>query len=101
MPRSQRLSDKSNRHMSRSRFSTSTLSGEEFVPWLASTGALAYTPHLPPERDYYFQYSWIIPGIFSDGTNRRRHYWFGCARKDAMEGLLFAFWNRARQGEIH
>jgi hypothetical protein len=72
------------------------------VPWIASTGELAYTPHLPPERDYYFQYSWIIPGIFSDATNLRRHFWFGCARKDAMEvRLLFAFWNKARQGEIH
>ncbi len=92
---------KRNRHMSRPRFPTCTLSGDEFVPWLASTGELAYTPYLPPETDYYFQYSWIIPGIFSDGTNRRRHFWFGCARKDAMEvRLLFAFWNRARQGEI-
>ena len=72
------------------------------MPWIASTGELAYTPHLPPERDYYFQYSWIIPGIFSDATNLRRHFWFGCARKDAMEvRLLFAFWNKARQGEIH
>ena len=72
------------------------------MPWIASTAELAYTPHLPPERDYYFQYSWIIPGIFSDPTNLRRHFWFGCARKDAMEvRLLFAFWNKARQGEIH
>lgn len=70
------------------------------MPWLASTGELAYTPHLPPERDYYFQYSWIIPGIFSERANLRRHFWFGCARKDAVEvRLLFAFWNRARQGK--
>jgi hypothetical protein len=87
--------------MSQRRFSTSTISGEEFVPWLASAGELAYTPYLPPEKDYYFQYSWIIPGIFSDRANRRRHYWFGCAHKDATEvRLLFAFWNRARQGDI-
>ena len=82
-------------------FSTSTLSGEEFVPWLASAGDLAYTPHLPPDRDYYFQYSWIVPGIFSAGTNLRRHYWFGGQFKDSPEvRLLFAFWNRARQREI-
>ena len=43
--------------MPRLRLSTSTLAGEEFVPWLASGGELAYSPHLPPERDYYFQYS--------------------------------------------
>ncbi len=54
--------------MPRLRFSTSTLAGEEFVPWLASTGELAYSPHSPPERDYYFQYSWVIPGIFRAGA---------------------------------
>ena len=87
--------------MSRPRFSTSTLSGEEYVPWLASAGELSYTLHQPPERDYYFQYSWIIPGIFSPSTNLRRHYWFGGLHKDSHEvRLLFAFWNRARCGEI-
>ncbi len=30
--------------MSRLRFSTSTLAGKEFVPWLASDGELAYSP---------------------------------------------------------
>ena len=93
-----RLDDK---HMPRLRFSTSTLAGEEFVPWLASSGELAYTPHLPPERDYYFQYSWIIPGIFRAGMNVRRHFWFGGPYKDSPEvRLLFAFWNKARQGEV-
>ena len=71
------------------------------MPWLASTGELAYTPHLPPERDYYFQYSWIIPGIFSAGANLRRHYWFGGQFRDGPEvRLLFAFWNKARQGDV-
>jgi len=51
--------------MSRLRFSTSTVAGEEFVPWLASAGELAYSPHSPPERDYYFQYSWVIPEYFA------------------------------------
>lgn len=71
------------------------------MPWLAFSGELAYTPHLPPETDYYFQYSWIIPGIFSSRTNLRRHYWFGAPHKDDPEvRLLFAFWNAARQGMI-
>ena len=87
--------------MPRLRFSTSTLAGEEFVPWLASAGELAYSPHSPPERDYYFQYSWVIPGIFRAGTSVRRHFWFGSPFKDSPEvKLLFAFWNRARQGEL-
>jgi len=87
--------------MPRLRFSTSTLAGKEFVPWLASAGELAYSPHSPPERDYYFQYSWVIPGIFHATTNVRRHFWFGAPFKDSPEvRLLFAFWNRARRGEV-
>ncbi len=86
--------------MPRLRLSTSTLAGEEFNPWLASAGELAYSPHLP-ERDYYFQYSWVIPGIFRAGTGVRRHFWFGGPLKDSTEvKLLFAFWNRTRQGEL-
>jgi hypothetical protein len=38
------------------------LAGEEFVPWLACTGELACSPQLPPERDYFFQYTWVMPG---------------------------------------
>ena len=63
--------------MPRLRFSTSTLAGEEFVPWLASDGELAYSPHSPPERDY-FQYSRVSPEL----------------------KLLFAFWNKARRDEV-
>jgi hypothetical protein len=86
--------------MPRKRFSTSTLAGEEIVPWLASAGELAYSPHSPPDRDYYFQYSWVIPGIFKEDTRVRRHFWFGAPFKDSREvKLLFAFWNRARQAE--
>ena len=82
------------------RFSTSTLAGEEFVPWLAAAGELAYSPDLPPERDYYFQYSWVIPAIFRAGVNLRRHFWFGGPWKDCTEvRLLFAFWNTARRGK--
>ena len=81
--------------------STSTLAaGAEVVPWLASAGELAYSPKSPPERDYFFQYSWIVPGVFGSGTNRRRHYWFGDPRKDSPDvKLLFRFWNSARRGE--
>ena len=83
------------------RFSTSTLAGEEIVPWLAAEGELAYSPSSPPERDYFFQYSWVIPGIFAPDTNRRRHFWFGAAIRDsAAVKLLFQFWNRARPGNI-
>ena len=86
--------------MRRLRFSTSTLAGVEIVPWLASTGELAYSPLSPPERDYYFQYSWIIPAIFRAGVNLRRHFWFGGPLKNSQEvKLLFAFWNKARKGE--
>jgi hypothetical protein len=87
--------------MRQPRFSTSTLAGDEIVPWLASAGKLAYSPDSPPERDYYFQYSWVIPGIFSAEARVRRHFWFGCPFKDTPAvRLLFAFWNRARQGEL-
>ena len=85
--------------MPRLRFSTSTSAGEEFVPWLASSGELAYSPHSPPERDYYFQYSWVIPGIFRPGA--RRYFWFGGTFKDSPEvRLLFSFWNKARLGKV-
>jgi hypothetical protein len=88
--------------MPRRRPSTSTLAGEEFVPWLACTGELAYSPHFPPERDYFFQYTWVMPGIFCDGTSQRRHFWFGGPQKDGPEvRLLFAFWNKARSGELN
>ncbi len=88
--------------MRRLRSSTSTLAGEKIVPWLASAGELAYSPHSPPDRDYYFQYSWVIPGIFCGGTTVRRHFWFGAPFKDSPEvRQLFAFWNRARRGELH
>ena len=87
--------------MRRGKFSTSTIADGQFVPWLAAAGELAYTPQAPPERDYHFQYSWIIPGIFrSDGTVRR-HFWFGSPWKESTEvRLLFDFWNKARDGAV-
>jgi hypothetical protein len=74
--------------MPRLRFSTSTLAGEEFVPWLASAGELSYCPHSPPERDYYFQYSWVIPGILSSGTRARRRCWSPV--RGPIAGLVFS-----------
>ena len=81
--------------------STSTLAaGTEVVPWLASAGELAYSPKSPPERDYFFQYSWVVPGVFGSYTNKRRHYWFGDPRKDSPNvERLFRFWNGARRSE--
>lgn len=86
--------------MPRLRFSTSTLAGGEIVPWLASSGELAYSPHSPPERDYYFQYSWLIPAIFRAGVNRVA-FLVRRPLKDRPEvRLLFAFWNNARRAEV-
>jgi hypothetical protein len=87
--------------MGRRQFSTSTIAEGQFLPWLAAAGELAYTPQAPPERDYYFQYSWIIPGIFRSEGNVRRHFWFGSPWKKSTEvRLLFDFWNRARDGVV-
>jgi hypothetical protein len=72
----------------------------ETVPWLAAAGELAYSPESPPETDYYFQYSWIVPGVLGPGENKRHHYWFGDSIKDNPNvRLLFRFWNQARRGD--
>jgi hypothetical protein len=82
----------------RSRFSTSTVSASGYlVPWLAAAGPLAYSPTEPPTRDYFFQYSWILPGIFDPTVNLREHRYFGCYGKDSSS-FLFDFWNNARKG---
>src|SRR5260370_16997565 len=81
-----------------SRFSTSTVFGSEgLVPWLAAQGPLAYSPEEPPARDYFFQYSWILPGIFDPKVNLREHRYFGRYRKDSSK-FLFNFWGSARKG---
>ena len=80
----------------RRRFSTSTVSDDgTFVPWLAAEGPLSYSPESPPPSDYYFQYGWVMPGIFSDESNKRRHFYFGGAPRDGAE-RLFSFWQAAR-----
>ncbi|MDB6158850.1 MAG: hypothetical protein JWO04_2556 [Gammaproteobacteria bacterium] len=81
-----------------SRFSTSTVFGSKYlVPWLAAQGPLAYSPIEPPARDYFFQYSWILPGIFDPTVNLREHRYFGRYRKDSSK-FLFDFWGSARKG---
>jgi len=80
-----------------SRFSTSTVFGSGgLVPWLAAQGPLSYSPEEPPATDYFFQYSWILPGIFDPKVNRRQHRYFGSPLKDSAR-LLFDFWGNVRK----
>jgi hypothetical protein len=80
--------------------STSTIARNgQIVPWLAAEGPLAYSPEAPPERDYYFQYNRILPGIFAEDTNLRRHYYFGAPLKDNARKVL-SFWQMARDGAV-
>jgi len=82
----------------RRRFSTSTVADDgRLVPWLAAAGPLSYTPEDPPSQDYYFQYGWILPGIFTPSVRNRRHLYFGAYVKDHADEL-FAFWRTAREG---
>jgi hypothetical protein len=80
--------------------STSTIADDgALVPWLAAEGALAYRPEQPPERDYYFQYGWVLPEIFAEGAQTRRHRYFGASSRDEASEL-FSFWASARRGEL-
>ena len=75
--------------MNSSRRSTCTVRDDgRIVPWLAASGPLSYTPESPPPSDYYFQYGWILPGIFDPATNTRRHFYFGAHYKDDAKELL-------------
>jgi hypothetical protein len=63
------------RQARRSRPPTSTVdSAGRFVPWLAASGPLAYRPEEPPEREYYYQYGRVLPGILSEHASPRRQY---------------------------
>ena len=74
------------------RFDTATAAPDgRLVPWLAAAGPLAYTPEEPPDRDYYFQYGWVLPGILSEKINPRCHYYFGAAYRDHAREI-FALW---------
>ncbi len=82
----------------RSRYSTSTVIDSQYlVPWLSSEGPLAYSPAIPPAKDYFFQYTWILPGIFDPKVNLREHRYFGSPLKQSA-GFLFEFWANARRG---
>jgi len=78
------------------RFTTSTEAGDgRLVPWLAARGPLAYTVEEPPDRDYFFQYGWILPGVLNPRVNPRHHCYFGAYSKDDAVDI-FRFWNAAR-----
>lgn len=88
--------------MKKIKLSTSTVTnGTQVVPWLASSGPLSYSPESPPERDYYFQYTWVIPEIFHHAVNKREHRYFGYPFKDHYEIKdLLDFWNDCRKKTI-
>ncbi len=61
------------------------------MPWLAAAGELAYTPHSPPERDYYFQCSWIICRNLQLWCGEcAATLWFGSLWKDGPEVKLIS-----------
>ena len=81
-----------------SRFCTRTVVDSKYlVPWLAAEGPLAYSPVEPPAKDYFFQYSWILPEIFDQQVNLRQHRYFGSPLKEDAR-FLFDFWAKARGG---
>ncbi len=85
------------------KYSTSTITAENtIVPWLAAEGPLAYSPFCAPATDYFFLYNFILPDIFCEGLNLRRHYWFGdCNGKTSYHGSsLRDFWENSRLGNI-
>ena len=72
----------------RSRFSTTTVVDSKYlVPWLAAGGPLAYSPAELPARDYFFQYTWIFPGIFNPKINLRGLRYFGSSQKVSAHEL--------------
>jgi hypothetical protein len=87
------------RAKSRNSWPTSTVTSDgRIVPWLSASGPLSYTPESPPERDYFFQYNWIMPDIFAPATNRRQRHLFGAEWKDQAREIL-SFWDAARRGD--
>src|SRR3990167_5451778 len=85
------------------KFSTSTITADGLiVPWLAADGPLAYSPFSPPMDDDFFLYNFILPGIFAQDVNVRRHYWFGdFGSKDDFDIIfLRSFWEEARCGRV-
>jgi hypothetical protein len=89
--------------MTTKKYSTLTVRSDGvIVPWLAAEGPLAYSPENPPETNYRFQYSWLMPRVYSDS----RHYYFGkwsslsrqYGHSDVQ--LLVDFWDKARANTI-
>jgi hypothetical protein len=91
---------KGNWRSRRSKYPTSTVAANgQIVPWLAAEGPLAYTPESPPDRDYFFKYNYVLPGVFADDTNIRLHYHFGGGYRLETDDI-FDFWAAARRGEV-
>lgn len=85
------------------RYSTSTVKADgAIVPWLAAEGPLAYSPENPPKSSYFFQYSWLMPRVYSD----KRHYYFGdrssLSRREVDLGIqpFVDFWAKAQTREV-
>jgi hypothetical protein len=85
------------------KYSTSTIKPDgTIVPWLAADGPLAYTSENPPESNYLFQYSWLMPRVYKD----KRHYYFGklssLSRREMGWGIrpFVDFWSKARTGAV-
>jgi hypothetical protein len=96
-----RIVSTSENNTQRSKFSTTTMTeGDHLVPWLSAEGPLSYSPECPPKReDYYFQYSWVIPGVMNPDLNLRRHYYFGAQYRDHAR-KLFDFWRNTRAKNV-
>ncbi len=82
------------------KYSTNTKTDDNRItPFLSSSGELAYTPENPPDRDYFFQYGWILPNIIKGSKWKRCHHYFGNPEKSESD-FLFDFWNKAREGHV-
>lgn len=87
------------------KFATSTkLNDGTISPWLAASGPLAYTPENPPDSNYFFQYSWLMPGIFPDKKHYYFGYWSSLSKRDSYEDIaiefLVRFWDQAKTGRV-
>ena len=87
------------------KFATSTkLDDGTISPWLAASGPLAYTPENPPDSNYFFQYSWLMPNIFRDKKHYYFGYWSSFSKQDSYTSLviefLIRFWEQARTGTV-
>src|ERR1700736_3030341 len=70
---------------------------ERTRPLACGARALGLHPRQATAGDYFFQYSWMLPGIFDPRVNLRERRYFGGYRKDSAT-FLFDFWGSARKG---